>query len=299
MSGRFNAFVAPARARAALWRVLGALALFSALLLGGGALIGAALGRIGLGGIGRELARLETPRAALFALSTFLIWWLALWLALRIFHRRGLSTLFAPPPGSERRRGRARRFALGFAAAAAFGVAGLIGGVALAGWPSLSAPSFGAWAGAAALATPLLLIQTGAEEALFRGYLLQQLGARFRSPVIWAALPSMAFGLLHWNPAAPGGAMAAVLATGLLGFLLALLTARSGDLFAAWGVHFGVNLFAILAVSSPDYFGGLALFHWPGDALPRLVWLDFALIALFGLGGLWLSRVQRDGRARL
>ncbi|MEX2520126.1 MAG: hypothetical protein WD969_12425, partial [Paracoccaceae bacterium] len=191
MSERFDGFVAPARPRDAFWRVLGALTVFSALLLGGGALLGAALGRIGAGEIGRGLARLETPEAALFALSTFLLWWLALWQALRIFHRRGLVSLFGPLAPAQRP-GRARRFALGFAAAAGFGALGLIGGIVLVGAPAFSAPPFGAWAGAAALAAPLILIQTGAEEALFRGYLLQQLGARFRSPLIWAAAPSAA-----------------------------------------------------------------------------------------------------------
>ena len=40
-----------------------------------------------------------------------------------------------------------------------------------------------------------ILIQTSAEEILFRGYLQQQLGARFASPWIWMALPSVLFGL--------------------------------------------------------------------------------------------------------
>lgn len=50
------------------------------------------------------------------------------------------------------------------------------------------------------IAAVLILIQTGAEELLFRGYLMQQLGARFRSPIIWFLLPPIAFGLLHYNP---------------------------------------------------------------------------------------------------
>jgi DNA-directed RNA polymerase subunit RPC12/RpoP len=40
-----------------------------------------------------------------------------------------------------------------------------------------------------------VLIQTGAEEVLFRGYLQQQLAARFASPIAWMVLPSAIFAL--------------------------------------------------------------------------------------------------------
>ncbi|MEZ5685612.1 MAG: CPBP family intramembrane glutamic endopeptidase [Paracoccaceae bacterium] len=44
------------------------------------------------------------------------------------------------------------------------------------------------------LVLPLLVLQIGAEELVFRGYLLQQLGARFHHPLIWMGLPSVLFG---------------------------------------------------------------------------------------------------------
>jgi membrane protease YdiL (CAAX protease family) len=45
-----------------------------------------------------------------------------------------------------------------------------------------------------------VLIQTGAEEVLFRGYMQQQLAARFSSPILWMVLPSAIFAALHYQP---------------------------------------------------------------------------------------------------
>ena len=50
-------------------------------------------------------------------------------------------------------------------------------------------------------ALALILMQVAAEEVAFRGYLLQQLRARFRSPLVWAVLPALVFGALHFDPA--------------------------------------------------------------------------------------------------
>lgn len=106
---------------------------------------------------------------------------------------------------------------------------------AFAGAPPRSPLPLHSWAIDALIAIPLILIQTGAEEALFRGYLMQQLFARFRSMLIRVALPTVLFGLLHWNPEAPGGSGAIMLAAGFAGFALALLTIRTGNLYMAWG----------------------------------------------------------------
>ena len=44
-----------------------------------------------------------------------------------------------------------------------------------------------------------------AEEALFRGYLLQQLAVRNPSPLIWMVLPALVFAALHIDPGAGAG----------------------------------------------------------------------------------------------
>ena len=48
-------------------------------------------------------------------------------------------------------------------------------------------------------------VQTSSEELLFRGYLLRGLASRFRSPLVWALLPGIAFTALHWNTGIAAG----------------------------------------------------------------------------------------------
>lgn len=291
MRAALDAFIAPARPRAALWRLAAGLCLIAALLTGAALALGAAIGRLGYRLSANPVDALNTQGGALFALSTFLLWWVALGVALRLIHRRGVGSLLGPA-----RPGRSRRFGLGLLAAGIFSGLGILAGAFFAGAPAASGTVPGVWALGAAAGVPLILLQTGAEEALFRGYILQQLAARFRSPLIWAVAPSLLFGLLHWNPAAPGGVLPTILATTASGVILALVTARTGDLFAAWGLHFGVNLAAILLVAPPDYFVGLALLRWPaGETVAGLAWLDIGLMAALALIALRLSRSRRDG----
>jgi hypothetical protein len=60
------------------------------------------------------------------------------------------------------------------------------------------------WMSFLPLALVGVLIQTGAEEVLFRGYLQQQLAARFSSPILWMVLPSAIFAALHYQPEVMG-----------------------------------------------------------------------------------------------
>ena len=55
------------------------------------------------------------------------------------------------------------------------------------------------------LAAILLFLRTGTEELFFHGNILQQLAARFQNPLIWFALPPIAFGLLHYELTVYGG----------------------------------------------------------------------------------------------
>ncbi len=131
------------------------------------------------------------------------------------------------------------------------------------------------------LALPGLLIQIGSEELLFRGYLQQQLAARFQAPLAWAVLPSMLFGALHYAPAEFGrnASLMALWAT-LFGLFAADLTARTGNLGAALGFHFATNFSAIFLVGLYGNLDGLALFNLvintrdPGQVIPFLA-VDF------------------------
>lgn len=108
---------------------------------------------------------------------------------------------------------------------------------------------------------PLLLVQIAAEELIFRGYLLQQLAARSRSPWVWMVAPSVLFGALHYSPA-EFGPMALWPALWAMGFgcLAADLTARTGNLGAALALHFTNNLSSMILVGLYGQLDGLALY---------------------------------------
>lgn len=123
----------------------------------------------------------------------------------------------------------------------------------------------GTWAILIPFALIALLIQVGTEEIFFRGYLQQQLACISRSRWAWMFVPSAMFGALHfWNGnGAAEGTIWAIWAT-VLGMACADLTARTGNLGAAIGLHLANNAFALLVVSVQDWpSSGLALFLYP------------------------------------
>ncbi|MGA1179978.1 MAG: CPBP family intramembrane glutamic endopeptidase [Marivivens sp.] len=97
------------------------------------------------------------------------------------------------------------------------------------------------------LAVPAVVIQVTAEEAFFRGYIQQQLAARWASPQVWMIAPAVAFGSIHFLNAETliEGIIWSLWAT-LFALSAADLTARHGSLGPAIGLHLANNLFAIL-----------------------------------------------------
>ncbi len=106
-----------------------------------------------------------------------------------------------------------------------------------------------------------LAIQTGAEELFYRGYIQQQLAARFKSPLVWLSVPSLLFALAHWNNGTtPTESMQYVIWAFLFGLAAADLTARTGTLGAAIGFHLANNVIAFTLFGELDAPGsGLAL----------------------------------------
>ena len=266
----FEAFVAPACARPALWRTALGAAFAAALWLAHR----------------RRHPALRRPRR-------------------RVRHadRRARSTWRASPgsrpgpcspPGCCRAAARRRCSdpAASGRAASALGVAVVLlvaipSGAALA----LLAPperqaTLAAWAARLPLALPAILVQSAAEELAFRGFLMQSLAARFRSALVWWLLPAALFGALHWNPAELGpNAPIGVLVTTVIGLALADVTVRTGNLSAPIGLHFANNAMAMLVVAPPSPVSGLALFVSgidAGDAgtLRLLLVADLAAILL-------------------
>ncbi len=272
-----DAFSLPARSVPDLWRLFASIFLiFGALLL-----LGFGIGAIGLwlnvqndGVI--EIEGFETRASALLVLASFLIWRPAIWFSMRWLYKRSMGTTFGPT-------GRVAwsGFRQGLSIATAFAVLSTI-----IAWGSVGAPvwldlNLAVWAGFGLIAVPLIYFQSSAEEMMFRGLILQQMSVRFGAFWAWALVPSILFGLLHWNPAGYGAAVWFVLGiTTLTALIFAMVTAATGNLGLAMGLHFGLNLFALLLIAPSDKFAALALAHWPisDDALFKLLYLD--LIAL-------------------
>lgn len=111
-----------------------------------------------------------------------------------------------------------------------------------------------------------LLIQTSAEELVFRGYIMAQLAARFSHPVIWLGLPAIVFGALHYDGASYGAqAWIVCAATALFAVIAGDLTARTGNLGAAIALHFANNFFAMVLIGETGRMDGLSLYTMPLD----------------------------------
>jgi membrane protease YdiL (CAAX protease family) len=286
----FAAFVAPARPKSELWRLIVGLLLVTAAYAGGFALLAGTVwlfaGPAAADGLLTRLAAADTPTAVVLLLFTFVGMAAGPVLAARWLHGRSPSTLLGPDC--------ARGFAAGaVAAAAVFLVQALVLPAPYDPVPNTPLALFLTFLPAALIG---LAIQTGAEEVLFRGYLQSQLAARFDHWAAWMLLPSLLFGALHWNPAAGENAPLLVAAATLFGLLAADLTRVTGSIGAAWGLHFANNCMAILVVGLDGTLSGLALWRTPFDAaavetLRPLLLQDMAMtLAIWAALRLWFAR---------
>lgn len=252
----FDTFVVPARARAELWRLSAGMGI---ILLVYFASLAAIFGTIAwLGGqaaVALWIQRVQEaagPVATLLLLGTFAGLLIGLWLAARWVHRRPLTSMIGPRARTWRDFRRAGLITL---VGLSLSLAVFLPGTAVTANLSLAV-----WASFLPVALLAIAVQTGAEEILFRGYLQQQLAARFASPLVWMVLPSVVFGLAHFDTQAAGETAPLVaLAAGLFGLLAADLTRRTGSIGAAWGMHFANNCFAILGISVQGTIPGLSL----------------------------------------
>lgn len=283
----FQKFVEPARIRPALWRLIvgvpSMLVVYAAVV----ALVAVAI--VTFTGF-NDFEWLLTPEAfaepvpLLILLSTFLGMALAPIVVARLLHKRG--------PGSLMGRGAIvlKDFSV---AAALYLVVGVPASIAWMAFGDVEANlNFSAWIYFLPFALTGILVQTLAEELVFRGYFQQQLAARFSSPVAWLILPSLLFGFAHYDPSSGGGsALAIVAVTTIFGLIAADLTARTGSLGAAWGFHFANNFMAMCLISVDGSLTGLSLyktgFSLAEDGLPPIVIAgDIGLIVLVW----WITR---------
>lgn len=138
----------------------------------------------------------------------------------------------------------------------------------------------------------LVPLQAAAEEILFRGALMQALGAWLRNPWFAILVPAVGFGLAHFATYGLWG----MLSVGVMGVVAAWLTWRTGGLEAAIALHVVNNLIAFGAMSSG--LGGSTAQTDEGMT-PWGILAQAASFALF----IWLTlrgfRKGRYGRTRI
>ncbi|KIN63071.1 CAAX amino terminal protease family protein [Sulfitobacter noctilucicola] len=281
------AFIAPARARSEAWRLVAGLVLaFFAYVMLNQIFFQVVLGltSAGGGGSGQDWLWQESAPAMYVLLFSFAFMSVGAGLSVRLLHDRSFASLLGP---KDRLR---RDFRATFVMVAGITLlifiappwdmgADYVPNMPLGKWLVLFVPSLF-----------FILIQTSAEEIVFRGYVQQQLAARFDHPLIWMVLPSVLFALGHYLPDMAGeNAIWIAVWAGLFGILMADLTARSGSLGPAIAVHFINNVSAFMFISLPDEMTGLALYLTPfgmDDPAILRTWLpvDFAMMIV-----LWLA----------
>jgi membrane protease YdiL (CAAX protease family) len=230
-----------------------------------------------------ELMELGTPRPEITAMYLFLIGGMGLGtiIAARIWQKRTAGSLFGPRVATLRH--------FGVAAGLSLAVMLALGLLTLPfidlPEPNLDPSRWLLWLPIAVLA---LAVQTGSEELVFRGYLQSQLAARFRSPVIWLLLPALIFAAIHLQPGLNGPHMMTILTVAFLfGVLSADLTARTGNIGAAWGFHFANNALIILFVSNDSALGGLSLFRVDSTLADLTTFSPLILLEFVTLIAIW------------
>ena len=218
-----------------------------------------------------------TPWGVLINLYVFGMLIIALWATLVLVHDRSLLGMFGPLGLAVRQFKRVGLWLVGLY---------LVLSILPQPEPIQASPNlpFGQWVGFLPLAFLGLLIQTTAEEIVFRGYLQSQLAARFSHPAVWIGVPSAMFAMLHYAPLSAGeNAWVLVVWAGLFGVAAADLTARSGTLGPAIALHLVNNVSAILIAAPTGSFDGLALYTFPfsldGDDT-IWVWAPFDIMVL-------------------
>lgn len=285
----FENFVDPAKDYPQIWRIIlavvVAILVYIALTIAFVVAVGLLMGGKPMQ-FAAALESAESPDAMFILLATFLFMGLGAVAAAGV-HRRGLASLIGPFRRACRNFSRAVVFIVLF-----YGAVGLVSSFFVPGELTENL-DLATWASYLPLALPLLLVQTGAEELIFRGYLQQALAARFKSAFVWMILPSILFGFAHFDGSIdPLLTWLLVAATGLFGLAAADLTRVTGNLGAAIGFHFANNFFALFLVGIAGQMSGLSLYLAPFtmedvDILAPILLLDMVVVVI---AWIWMRR---------
>jgi uncharacterized protein len=140
----------------------------------------------------------------------------------------------------------------------------------------------GTWLPLLLLALLLVPFQIGAEEALFRGYLMQGIGWLTRRPWVALLITSVLFGLGHLgNPEPATYGVGIMMANYIgMGLFLGILTLVDHGLELALGVHLANNLYGALIITFPGSALELPALFRAGGFDPYLSLLVFAVMSL-------------------
>ncbi|MES0824906.1 CPBP family intramembrane glutamic endopeptidase [Ruegeria sp. SCP11] len=270
--------VRDARARPELWRLVVGLVIILALYIALNSVLFAVVGGLVSPEQAQGLLRGTSPFATLVLLISFGFLTLGVAIAAWQLQRRQLASILGPYSLCLRQFWQVLRalviLALVMTALPPYGM----------GEPLIQNLTLSKWLLLLPLSAIAVLIQTSAEEVLFRGYIQQSLAARFRSPIIWMGLPSVLFAAGHYAPGITGeNALLVAAWSCVFGLLAADLTARSGTLGPAIALHFLNNTIALLFISLPETLSGLALYLLPYDMsetglLRQWLFVDFAVM---------------------
>jgi membrane protease YdiL (CAAX protease family) len=267
MEHPFQRWIGAARPRTQVWRTtLGAVLVVAVWLVWtmvvglvavrGGLTSPDAMGSV-MGQSDTSLPYMDIVIATGVLFATFWGLWFGVWMAARLLGKRSFVSVI-----SYDRRVRLGQFAVGMALAAGYLAAGVALSSASGMTPQRSNLPLETWLMSFAPLAILIFLQSAGEELFFRGYLTQQLAARFRHPLVWGLLPSLAFGVAH---ASNGGgdlmfSVYYVIAATLLGLVMTATVWRTGGLSAAIGFHFINNIGALLVVGVTGASSPVSLF---------------------------------------
>jgi len=290
---KFKDFYAPAVKTKAIWRLLVGLIVLIVVYFGSSVLFGLVVVLVAGAERGAEILftvkQGTDPKAVILLLTTFGAMFVGVVLAVKLVHKRGLKSLMGPNKNETM-----RNFMIAFVIIA-FLILISIPFYVFTDLP-VQNMAFSTWLSWMLLGAPLLLLQVSSEELVFRGYIQQQLAARFDSRWAWYVLPSVLFGMLHYDPETLGSNVWIIVAhTTLFGLIAADVTARTGNLGAAIGLHFANNLYALAIVSLDGSLSGLGLYKTPFHVSDEAAIRDavvpqlFFVLLLYGMF-LWWCR---------
>lgn len=199
--------------------------------------------------VANKVSSIELNFIGLMASFVFLI--LGLWISIRSIHKRKFITLI-----TARKRVSWRLYFYGFSFAMVILL--IVTGVDFLWHPegyhfSLSQWTMGQFVGMFLLCVVFIPIQTAAEEMLFRGYILQGIGRKIKSPYVLSIITAILFTLPHLgNPEVASKGLAMSFIYFSIGMLLAHVTLKSNGLELAMGVHCANNLFGSVIVNMSD-----------------------------------------------